>query len=147
MKMFEHARAFPPPGLTRRSGAGLIVPGSHADNLNNAKAEPSHYGVIIVWQASDGVIDLVVWIRGAYRTLGLGERIAKELDSLKEALKANSQGYTLRARYPSDDRIKIQQRWQSNLWSDFFQDRGFHRQEPVSSRDDMVTFVYRYEPI
>jgi hypothetical protein len=146
-KIFEHAQAFPPPGFASRSCTGLIVPGGRGHKLDSATAEPSHYGVILAWTASDGVIDLVVWLRGAYRTLGLGERIGKELDWLKEKLKFNSDGFVLRARYPSDDRSKGKQRWQSNLWADFFQDRGFHRQEPETAGDDMVTFVYTYQPI
>ncbi len=145
--MFKHARAFPPPGLVERFGAGLIVPGGQDQDLDRGTAEPSHYGVILAWEATDGVIELVVWVRGAYRTLGFGESIAKELELLKDELKANSPGgYVLRTRYPSDGQSKVKKRWQSNLWSDFFQDRGFHRQESHTSGQDLDTFIYRDEP-
>ena len=63
MNMFEHARLFPPPGLVNRSSAGLIIRGAKDANPNYLTAEPPHYGVILAWQASDGAIELVVWVR------------------------------------------------------------------------------------
>ena len=51
--------------------AALILPGETAHD-GRPTSEPSYYGVILAWRSSDDVVELVVWLRGAYRTLGLG---------------------------------------------------------------------------
>ena len=51
------------------------------------------------------------------------EEVKEELETLKRG------GYTLRTRYPSDYRNKSKQRWQRTLWTDFFQNQGFHRDD------------------
>ena len=83
-----------------------------------------------------------------YRTLGLGEAIKKTLKELKEELKTASKpaGYTLRTRYPSDGRSRGKQRWQKTLWSDFFQNQGFHHDDFDSSVNDPDTLLYRWAP-
>ena len=44
--------------------------------------------MILAWESSDGVVELVVWLRGAYGTLGLGEAIKKTIDDFKKELEA-----------------------------------------------------------
>ena len=125
--------------------AVLILPGETPHD-GRPTSEPSYYGVILAWGSSDGVVDLVVWLRGAYRTLGLGEAISKTLDEFKEELKRCSfktHGYTLRTRYPSDDRSRGKQRWQRTLWTDFFQNQGFHRDDSDTLGNDPDTLIYR----
>jgi hypothetical protein len=143
-KMFEHARDFPPQGGSR---VGLIRCGARGPH-EGPTTEPSDYGVILAWEVDNGLIDLVVWVRGAYRTLGYGETIAKGLDQIKTQLRTGyDRGYTLRTRYPSDRSSRIKQHWQSTLWSDFFQNQGFQLEESDPLGDEMVTLVYRYRPI
>jgi hypothetical protein len=76
--------------------------------------------------------------------------IAKTLDELKEELKTldpfKTEGYTLRTGYPSDARSKGKQRWQRTLWTDFFQNQGFHREGSDPLGDDHDTLIFRYEP-
>ena len=42
--------------------------------------------VILAWGSSDGVVELVVWLRGVYRTLGLGGAIEKTIRDFKKEL-------------------------------------------------------------
>ena len=55
-------------------------------------------------------------------------------------------GYTLRTRYPSDERSRGKQRWQRTLWTDFFQNQGFHRDDTDTSVNAPDTLIYRYDP-
>ena len=143
--MFKHAFDHrPEPGKSPM--AVLIKPGENAHN-GRQTTEPSYYGVILAWQSSDVVVDLVVWLRGAYRTLGLGGTIGKTLDVFKEELKElKTNGYTLRTRYPADDRSRGKHRWQRTLWTDFFQNQGFHRDASDPRGNDPDTLIYRYDP-
>jgi hypothetical protein len=144
-EMFRHARKHPPV-LEKWPMAVLIQPGETALD-GRPTSEPSYYGVILAWGASDGVVDLVVWLRGAYRTLGLGGAVEKTLSEFKDELKTlKPNGYTLRTRYPSDARSKGKQRWQRTLWTDLFQNQGFHREGSDPHGDDQDTLIYRYEP-
>jgi hypothetical protein len=144
--IFDYACRYPP-SPTGGPRVGLVVPGV-GHRHSGPSAEPAYYGVILAWEAPDDVIDLVVWLRGAYRTLGLGRAIAEAIERLKEDLRSShGGGYTLRTRYPGDDRNKGKQRWQSNLWSEFFRGRGFHSRDDERAGDDMATLYYKYEPL
>jgi hypothetical protein len=63
--------------------------------------------VILAWASCDDVVELVVWLRGAYGTLGVGEAIERTIRDFKEEVKAldssKTRGGTLRTRYPSDE--------------------------------------------
>ncbi len=113
-------------------------------------SEPRNYGVILAWESSYGVIELVVWLRGAYRMLGISAAVKKTLNAFKKTLETldsfRSNGYTLRTRYPSDARSRGKQRWQKALWADFFQNQGFHRHDSDPLGNDQDTLIYRYEP-
>ena len=102
------------------------------------------------FSASDGVIGHVVWLRGAYRMLGISGAVKKTLNAFKKELETlesfKSNGYTLRTRYPSDARSRGKQRWQKSLWVDFFQNQGFHRDDSDPLGNDEDIFIYRYEP-
>ena len=80
--MFEHARKHPPEPRGWPM-AVLIRPGK-TPNDGRPTSEPSYYGVILAWGSSPGVVELVVWLRGAYRGLGLGGAIRKTLNDVKE---------------------------------------------------------------
>ena len=143
--MFEHAcENCPGPGISPI--AVLIRPRKLADD-GRQTTEPNYYGVIFAWRSSDRLFDLVVWLRGPYRTLGLGRAIANTLKEFKQELRAlHDDGYTLRTCYPSDDRNSGKQPWQRARWYDFFQNQGFHRDSldtPGSRRDILI---FRYEP-
>ena len=144
-EMFDHACKHPPKRRGRPM-AVLIVRGETAHEGRPASddspagenprevrptREPNHYGVILAWRSSDGVIELVVWLRGAYGTLAIGEAIEKTIRDFKKELEGPNanEGYTLRTRYPSDDRSRGKQRWRRALWTDFFQNQGFHRDD------------------
>ncbi len=143
--LFNHACKHPPePG--KWPMAALIVPGESPRDVGRT-SEPSYYGVVFAWGSSDGAVDLVVWLRGAYRTLGLGGAVKKTLHEIKDDLKVlKDNGYTLRTRYPSDDRSKGKQRWQRMLWTDFFRNQGFHRDGSDILGNDPDTLICRYEP-
>jgi hypothetical protein len=144
-EMFRRARKHPP-ALEKWPMAVLIQPGDTAQD-ERPTSEPSYYGVILASGASDGVVDLVVWVRGAYRALGLGAAIKRTLNEFKYELATHHpNGYILRTRYPSDDRNKGKQRWQRTLWTDFFQNQGFHRDGSDTFGNDQDTLIYRYEP-
>jgi len=143
--MFQHARNHPP--VPRKwPMAVLILPGETPHD-GRPTSEPSYYGVILAWGPYEGVVELVVWLRGAYRTLGLGRAVKKTLNEFKEDLKSLlPNGYTLRTRYPSDERSRGKQRWQKTLWTEFFQNQGFYREGSDKLGDDQDTLIYRYEP-
>jgi hypothetical protein len=146
-KMFRHAREHPPaPG---RPMAVLIQPRESVPD-RQPTSEPSYYGVILAWGSSDGLVELVVWLRGAYRTIGLGGAIENTLIEFKKILEGlerfESRGYTLRARYPRDDRSKGEQRWQRTLWSDFLQNQGFHRDDSDTLGSEQDTLIYQWKP-
>jgi hypothetical protein len=143
--MFKRARKHPPvPG--KWPMAALILPGEAAHE-GRPTSEPSCYGVILAWVLSNGLVELVVWLRGAYRTLGLGVAIEQTLNEFKDELKRlYTKGYTLRTRYPRDDRSRGKQRWQRMLWTNFFQNQGFHRDDSDVFDNDQDTLIYRWEP-
>ncbi len=143
--IFDHVLKYPPvPGGSPK--AGLIQRGAIAHD-RPATAEPRDYGVILAWASFDGTIDLVIWVRGAYRTLGLGDTIKGTIDSFKKQLETlRPTGYTLRTRYPGDHRGKGNQEWQSTLWTDFFQNQGFHYDESGTHDGDWDTLIYQYSP-
>jgi hypothetical protein len=159
--MFEHACKHPA-GARGRPMAVPILRGETAHYRQPASehslageilhkgrptAEPSYYGVILAWGCSDGVVELVVWLRGAYGTLGIGAAIEKTIRDFKEELEAlTPEGYALRARYPSDDRSRGKQRWQRTLWTDFFRNQGFQREDTDAAVNPPDTLIYRWEP-
>ncbi len=86
--MFKHARKHPPaPGQCPM--AVLILPGETTHD-GRPTSEPNYYGVILAWGSSDGLVDLFVWLRGAYRALGLGKAIEKTLTEFKKELESAS---------------------------------------------------------
>jgi hypothetical protein len=144
-KMFEYACNHPP--AQGGSPMAVLIRAGKPAQVGRPTAEPSYYGVILAWASSDGVVELVVWLRGAYGTLGIGEAIEKTLNKFKEELKTRKpKGYTLRTRYPSDERSRGKQRWQRTLWTEFFQSQGFHREGSDPLGDDQDTLILRYEP-
>lgn len=70
----------------------------------------------------------------------MSRRKLKALESFKK------NGYTLRTRYPSDERNRSKQRWQRTLWADFFQNQGFHRYDSEALGNDSNILIYRYDP-
>jgi hypothetical protein len=135
-----------PPVAGGRPKAGLIQRGVTAPG-RPPTTEPRDYGVILAWASSDGPIELIIWLRGAYRTLGVGDTIKVTIDSFKKQLETlHPAGYTLRTRYPNDHRSKGKPGWQSTLWTDFFQNQGFHFDDAGTPDDDWVTLIYRYSP-
>jgi hypothetical protein len=146
-ELFEHACKHPPePGKPM----AVLIKSGGASLGERSTTEPSYYGVVLAWESADGVVDVVVWLRGAYRTLGLGGITKKAIDDFKKDLKdlraVKHQGYTLRTRYPTDERSKGKQRWQRMLWTDFFRNQGFHRDGSDGAGNDSSTLIYRYEP-
>lgn len=142
--LFEHAYSHPPRG-NHRLAAGLIVPSESANHGGRPSAEPRVYGVVLGWATdNDRLIDLVVWLRGAYRTLGAGRAAINE--TLDEYTCNSNGGFRLRTRYPVGGRSQGKQRWQYALWTDFFHNHNFHQQESQSPGDGMITLVYRHDP-
>ena len=170
--MFEYAREHPPapvewpmavliqPGETTPDGrptaehspSGRFLFSSAGETTPDGRpsSEPSYYGAILAWESSAGVVELVVWLRGAYRTLGLGDAVKKTIHAFKKELEAlessKTKGYTLRTRYPGDERSRRTQRWQRTLWTNFFQNQGFHRDDTDTAVNAPETLIYRYEP-
>jgi hypothetical protein len=160
-EMFNHACAHPA-GPMGRPMAVLIVhdatepdrtPASeHAlagdtPHVGRPTSTPSYYGAILAWEASDGVVELVVWLRGAYGTLGIGAAIEKTIHDFKEELEAlKPEGYVLRTRYPSDDRNRGKQRWRRTVWTDFFRNQGFCRDDSDNAINSPDILIYRSEP-
>ena len=143
--MFEYALKYPP--LPNQFKCGLIVP-DRTTAPTRPTTEPPHYGVILVWASSDDLTELVIWLRGAYRTLGFGRSIKDAIDALKANLEKNlaPRGYTLRSRYPNPQRNRSKQRWQGTLWIDFYQNQGFHRDGNADPDGDMDSLIYQYDP-
>ena len=140
--IFDFAVKYPAaPGNPK---AGLVVPGTVAVPQQST-SEPPQYGLIVAWKSSDGVIDLVIWLRGAYRTLGLGDSVKGAIKKLKDQIEAiYPEGYILRARYPRDNRSKGKQGWQGTLWTDFFQNQGFHHEESARLDEEWDSLIYRF---
>jgi hypothetical protein len=93
-----------------------------------------YYGLIVAWKetgiaASADRIGLLIWLRGAYRTLKIGQ------DALKKALeqirddrrKRLRKPYILCAYYPAPESSDGKNRWQGSVWQNFFITQGFHR--------------------
>jgi hypothetical protein len=160
-EMFEHACKHPT-GARGRPMAVLILrdetvhgrrPASKHSPAGEARSErrptsaPSYYGVILAWGSSEGVVELVLWLRGAYATLAIGEAIEKTIRDFKEELKAlKPEGYALRTRYPSDDRNRGKQRWRRTVWTDFFRNQGFCRDDSDNAINSPDILIYRSEP-
>jgi len=141
--MFKHA-------WRRRPGewpmAVLIQPGRSAPDRRPSSG-PRSYGVILALAASERVVELVVWVRGAYRMIGLGDAIARTVHDFKEDLKElMADGYTLRSRYPSDDRSRGKQQWLRALRANFSQNQGFHRDDTDTAINPPDILIYRSKP-
>ena len=141
--MFKHACKYPPePGTWPMA---VLIRAGETPKDGPTTYEPSYYGVILAWGSSDGVVELVVWLRSAYRGLGLGGAVKTTLEEVKKELKTlKPGGYTLRTRYPSDHRNESKKRWQRTLWTDFFQNQGFHRDDSDTDVNAPDTLIYRW---
>jgi hypothetical protein len=86
-------------------------------------------GVILVWQPT-GLgpdFELVVWLRGAYRNLGIGrDCLEAPLQTICQALPAE-RGRKLRVRFPGMARLGSGNRMRKEMWLRFFSRYGFHR--------------------
>ena len=135
--MLDHAIARPPvTGFGPLAGLIVSRPSTRPDGPTTA--EPRLYGAVLAWKSSDRVIDLTIWVRGAYRTLGIGRGT---IEAMRAALQqSGARGDILRARYPSDLRVVVERRWQGDLWADFFRSQGFHRVGPAPG-DDVASFI------
>jgi hypothetical protein len=137
LAMLDHAISLPP---VEGYGplAGLIVsrPSPRRDGV--PIAEPLLHGAVLAWKSPDGAIELMIWLRGAHRTLGIGR---KSLEAMRAAIKkSGARDVTLRARYPSDSRGVARRRWQGDLWADFLRSQGFHGVGPGHS-DEGAGFI------
>jgi hypothetical protein len=143
--IFEHAcKNRPEP---KKSPVAVLIRPRATAHEGRQTTEPSFYGIILAWQSSERVFDLVVWLRGPYRTLGLGRAIAETLKDFEKELKIlHPSGYTLRTRYPSNDSSSGKQPWQRARWYDFFQNQGFHRDASDTLDINNNILIYRYEP-
>jgi hypothetical protein len=107
-------------------------------------------GVILAWKTKDRkldgeVIELFVWIRGAYRTLGIGRHCVMEaIDRLGAQIRSAPKPLPLRVNYPLSDWAWSQDRWQSMGWLNFFQSLGFTKQEKEQPDLKNLT-LYRFE--
>ena len=97
--------------------------------------QPRYYGVILGWKVEPNVIGLMIWLRGAYRTLRIGrDAIECALGQINEDLEPhNPSGYTVRAGYPGANTTGGRDQWQSSVWQNFFLAQGFHRREPETA--------------
>ena len=122
-------------------------------------------GVILAWKAPDDVpnrhvIELFVWLRGPYRTLGIGRTCVEgAIEQIRRKLRPSSDAFTLRVDYPmrdvaatngrqgggpGGDSSGSKDRWQSMVWLGFFQGLGFRKREPETP-DQEVLSLYRSE--
>ena len=95
-----------------------------------------YYGLIVAWKetptaASADRIGLLIWLRGAYRTLKIGQdALKKALEQLRDdRRKRLRKPYDLCAYYPAPESSDGKDRWQGSVWQNFFITQGFHRGE------------------
>jgi hypothetical protein len=89
-------------------------------------------GVVLVWRppGAQGDCELVAWLRGAYRNLGIGRQCLKDLlPRILQALQALPGGDErhLRVRFPGVARLGSGKRMQKEMWLRFFHQYEFHR--------------------
>jgi predicted acylesterase/phospholipase RssA len=96
---------------------------------------PARYpaGVVLVWEPPDTATDyeVLVWLRGAYRNLGLGRECLNDLlpQIADLLLGADGQRTHLRVRLPGAARTGAADKLQRDRWLAFFFEFGF-RKEP-----------------
>ena len=79
-------------------------------------------------------LGLLFWVRGAYRSLGIGqESFEKILRTIRREL--GREGRTLVTHYPGQDTSQAG-RMQRGLWQSFFHDNGFRRRRPTPGIPD-----------
>ncbi len=104
-------------------------------------------GVLTVYQRTDTKYEVLMWIRGAYRFLGLGRSLVESRippsqvqipenadipvhDWIEQEFFTNHAGpVTLVVRYPASA-ISGGERLQETMWANFFYDYDFHRRRP-----------------
>jgi hypothetical protein len=101
-------------------------------------------GAVLVWAPPDSAeeYELLVWIRGAYRNLGIGRECLREL---LPGLLAGLRGLpnrrpVLRVRYPGGARSGGMNKMQKEMWLAFFYEYRFLAGDPpdLSGRCDLV---------
>jgi hypothetical protein len=92
-------------------------------------------GVLLVYPVGDAEYEVLFWLRGAYRSLGLGRQCMEE-PGLQLGLDAGArlqelhpnQTVSVRARYPASAASSAD-RLQQAMWLNFFHDADFRRVE------------------
>ena len=89
-------------------------------------------GLILIWDkvvmpdgaAGDARYELFIWLKGPYRTLGVGhEALAVVLDEFWE--RRSAQAFTIETRYPVAGAAGSSDRWQAGIWLNFFHHFAF----------------------
>jgi hypothetical protein len=114
-----------------------------------------HYpcGIVLVWKPPDSTTDyeLVVWLRGAYRNLGIGraclEDLFPKIISGLQLLPRRRE--KVRVRFPSAGRLGGTNTMQMHMWLRFYNRHGVRRRVPgrVPSEDLILEYKIPTEEI
>ena len=92
-------------------------------------------GIVLLYRTeacASGKAEFLVWLSGPYRNLGIAPRaLASEKEKLWERIEtwAEKSKSTLLVRYPSEGRSVRGSRLGEAMWTAFFSNLGFHRQD------------------
>jgi hypothetical protein len=123
-------------------------------------------GVILAWKTRDDdvkrdVIELFVWLRGPYRTLGIGRSCVEgAIGEIRRQLDPGGRKFTVRVDYPmrdvsatnghrqggvsGTDASGSEDRWQSMVWLSFFEGLGFRKKQQETPGQEVLS-LYRSE--
>ena len=143
--MFKHARKHPPARVKMADGRSDPARPDQRRRATDLRTEllrrDPRLGIV------RRLVDLVVWLRALPNPWARRKQSRRRINEFKNELETlHPDGYTLRTRYPSDGRSKGKQRWQKSLWTDFFQNQGFHHDDSDTIGDDQDTLIYQWEP-
>jgi hypothetical protein len=102
---------------------------------------PDRYpcGVVVVSGDTGGrAFELFVWVRGAYRNLGIGRKCLNHIftpDILAPLKEAGHGDDSLRVRLPNVSRPHAAEKMQDEMWSAFFFEFGFRKVDDPTARD------------
>jgi Patatin-like phospholipase len=129
-------------------------------------------GIILAWKTQDDinghVLEFFVWLRGPYRTLGIGRaHVENAIARMRDWLEPSESGLVLRVDYPmrepttpamdradsagdslvtaedsSHSSSGSKDRWQSMIWLSFFQGLGFRKKRQESPAQEVLS-LYR----